>query len=116
MTEDRHVRPFAEFLQSHARGALHDALSEGLSELIEAVTVTGRKGTLTLKLSVTAESDNVVSVVDDVKVAPPVTPRKAGIYFVTDDYQLSRRDPRQPELPLAPVAVPSEPTQETQAQ
>ena len=36
MTEDRHVRPFAEFLQSHARGALHDALSEGLSELIEA--------------------------------------------------------------------------------
>lgn len=106
MTEDRR-KPFAAFVQEQRSGGLHGELSDGLSELVTAVSEHRKAGTLTLTLKVTPNNDGVtVTVTDKVAVKAPEADRGAAIFFVDEDGNLLRRDPRQIELPLREVQRP----------
>jgi hypothetical protein len=103
-TEDgRHVRPFAEFLQQQRRGLLHGELSDGLHDLLQAVKDTGKAGSLTFQIKVKpAAKGNAEQVLisDLVSVKKPAVERPESIFFLDDNGNLTRQDPRQQELPL----------------
>jgi hypothetical protein len=113
-TEDgRHVRPFAEFLQQQRRGLLHGELSDGLHDLLQAVKDTGKAGSLTFQIKVKpAAKGNAEQVLisDLVSVKKPAVERPESIFFLDDNGNLTRQDPRQQELPLK-VVERAEPTE-----
>lgn len=99
-TEDRQVRPFAAFLQEHNNGVGHTQASEALQRLALAVVDTGKKGAVTIKVSVEpmkgAEGTLVTTVVVDEKL--PVNPPKAAVFYADGDGNMTRTDPNQPVI------------------
>ncbi|MEU0087225.1 hypothetical protein [Streptomyces sp. NPDC006274] len=98
---ERQVRPFAEFLQEQAGGTLHTELSEKLHDLVQAVQETGKGGSITLKIDVKpipGTDGRTLTVTDAVVTKLPKTERPKSIFFIDDDMNLSRTDPRQPVL------------------
>lgn len=96
--------PFAAFLQQARRGGLHTECSDALADLVQACTETGKKGTMTVKLTVDPRGDGVtVDVTDDVQIKAPKAPAPPSIFYHDDRGGLHRRDPRQDELPLRGV-------------
>ena len=95
------ARPFTDYLREIDRGRLLDELSEKFQSLIESVAETGKAGSISLKLSLkpTGGIDSeTASLATDVKVQTPQPSRNPSLYFVTPDFNLSRRDPRQSDL------------------
>lgn len=94
------VVPFPEVLAQLRKGAAVDEFTAALAELVQAVTYTGKKGTLTLKLNVSPSKtdDSAVEVVDDLKVTVPKPPQKTSLFFADDSGSLTRHDPRQGRL------------------
>lgn len=95
------LKPFGQLIHEQRGGLLHDELSEQLASLVVACTETGKKGTLTLKLTISPNKDEVtLLVLDDVAVKSPKPDAKPGLFFFDEHGNLMRRDPRQAELPL----------------
>lgn len=96
------VRPFADYIREQSKGATHEELSEKLHELVNAVVETGKKGTLTLQITVDhvkkAEA-HVLQVTDKVVHRPPEADRQVSVFF-SDGGNLSRNNPEQPTLGL----------------
>ncbi|UOR02012.1 hypothetical protein MUN77_01380 [Leucobacter allii] len=87
-------REFSAFLLD--RGATHEELTVKLHDLVQAVLDTGKKGTLTLKLTVApfkGDAD-ILEVHDDVKLVMPQHDRKPGIFYPDKDGNLSRNSPQ----------------------
>lgn len=104
------TRPFADVLRDLNRGRTHTEASMAMQDLVAAVLDTGKAGTLTIKLKVeSAKSHNMVTIADDVTVKKPQA-RAASIFFVDDEMNIRRDDPRQDTLPGLVAAVP--PTQD----
>jgi hypothetical protein len=106
-TEQPQVRPFAAFLQDQRKGSLHDELSEQFHQLLAAVKETGKAGTLTLQIKVkpAGKGDNERILVSDVAVLKaPQVERPESFYFIDEQGNPTRSDPRQQELPLLEVA------------
>jgi hypothetical protein len=118
-TEERVVAPFARFLQEHRGGRLSTELAEALNELVEAVTDTGKAGSLslTVKIKPAGKGDaHALFVSDDVKVKKPAAERGESLFFADSDSNLTRKDPRQPEIPgLVEVPRPSTATDAREA-
>lgn len=96
------VRPFADILREIRRGDLHDELGYAMQELVAACQETGKKGVLTLKLTV--EPDGYVLVIaDDYDGKPPKPARASSIFYADDNANLVRNDPRQQSLGLREV-------------
>lgn len=91
------VRPFADFLIEQAAGRTHHELGEGLHDLISRVRDTGKKGTITLCVTVAPMKDNVdvLVVSDEIKLKLPEHNRKDSIFYPDENGNLTRRDPRQ---------------------
>lgn len=92
------IRPFADFLRDQSRGSTHEELSEGLRDLVAKVLDTGKKGTLTLILTVEPmpKSDgNALIVSDEIRLKLPEFARDNSLFFADDDSNLYRTDPRQ---------------------
>jgi hypothetical protein len=106
--DDRHVRPFAEWLLEQGRGALAGELSDRLNELVEAVHLHGKGGslTLTVKVAPAGKNGHTVVVSDEVKSKLPEGAREDSIWFVDGDCNLVRHDPHQQALPLREVDPP----------
>jgi hypothetical protein len=102
-TDDRHVRPFAEFLAEQRAGQLSSELADALNYLTRQVDTYGRKGTMTLTLTVSGKANGIVEVTDKVAVKAPEGDRPTVTYFVTEDANLSRAHPNQPMLPLREI-------------
>lgn len=98
MTDNQHARPFADFLREHGKGRTHDELSEALHTLVARVKDTGKKGSVTLTVSVEPmkKDDRLVVVTDRIKLAIPEHDRPSGVWFVGHDGNLRRDDPDQP--------------------
>ena len=72
-------------------------------ELVQNVRSSGKKGPITVTLTVEPASKgttDVLAVTDRVTVKAPNRERGASIYYPQEDGKLSRRDTRQQELPL----------------
>lgn len=106
------VRPFAAVLQEIGAGRTHTQLSQQLADLVEAVTSTGKKGTLTLTLTVApikpGNTSTLVVTGKTVAKAPEgddATP--SSVFFPDANGNLSRDDPQQIALPLRGLTTPS---------
>ena len=98
MTDHPTIRPFADWLRDQSRGKTHDELSEALRDLVAKVIDTGKKGSLTLVITVEPmpKSDgNALIVTDEIKLKLPEFAREASLFFADDDRNLIRNDPRQ---------------------
>ena len=91
-------RPFDEWFREHRKGqALHEA-GEVLRDLVEAVAHTGKKGALTIKVTVAPDKKlgmAAVIVSDEITANLPTPDKDASLFFVTGKYQLVRHDPGQ---------------------
>lgn len=96
--DDVVIRPFADVIREINAGRTHNELSEQLHELVARVRDTGKKGTLTLTISVARmknASDKTLTVADDVRVKLPAHDRSVGVFFADADGNLTRTDPDQ---------------------
>lgn len=99
------LKPFAAVLQEIGSGKLAARLAAQLAELTAAVTATGKKGSIVLKIEVEhmkkADANTLVvtgASVAKVPEADDATPR--SVMFADAAGNLSRDDPRQQQLPL----------------
>lgn len=100
--------PFSDWLVDHAQGDVDVEMTLALAEVVQAVAAHGKKGTVTLKITVdTAGSGGrtvETSCVVDAK-APTADPERS-IFYVGDKGSLHRDDPYQRRLPLKRVGDP----------
>lgn len=98
MTDTPRTRPFADFIREQNRGRTHDELGEGLRDLVARVEDTGKKGSLTLTITVEPLKGNeeALTVSDEIKLKLPEHDRGASIFFRGRDGNLQREDPNQP--------------------
>jgi hypothetical protein len=111
--------PFSQFLHEHNRGAGHTRASEALQALVSAVLDTGKKGSVTVTVSVEPMKGNPDAMLTtiDVKEKLPVNASKPAVFYADDDGNLSRTDPGQlqldvkdgPEAPAVRDDVPAAP-------
>ncbi|SDD43339.1 hypothetical protein [Auraticoccus monumenti] len=122
ITDDPHIRPFADLLAEQGHGRLHSELSEGLWDLVNRVKETGKKGSMTLVITVEPDrraDDEVLLVHDDVRLKLPAFPRKPSMFYLGEEGNFSRSNPAQPELtglrevPAGEPAAPRDITQTT---
>lgn len=114
--DDPVIRPFADALLELSGGRTHAELGEQLHDLIAAVRDTGKKGSLTLTITVSRmkNSERVLQVVDDVRSKIPALDREVSVFYTDADGNLTRTDPQQlsfeslREVP-PPAATPIEP-------
>ena len=102
----RQVRPFAAVLQELP--GTHVELSEALQELFDRVRETGKKGSLSITLTVERPKDgpdDVLTVVDTIGRKFPVPTRKKSLFFLDKDGNPVRDNPRQPQLPFRDVSA-----------
>lgn len=95
--EGPEIRPFATWLLEQSGGKTHEELSEALYDLVARVRDTGKKGSVSLTVSVgTLKGDDSVLVVsDEIKLRLPEHDRKASLFYPDKDGNLTRRDPNQ---------------------
>jgi hypothetical protein len=89
---------FLEFLQGFRRGDLINEVDDVFAELMEAVKRTGGSGSVTIKLPFKVNEAGQIECVPKVSCAKPRRALGTGIYFVTDEGRLTRRDPGQDDL------------------
>lgn len=83
------------------KGRVMGRLSEELTKVLAAVEQTGRAGsvTLTMELKPVPDTDGKqVTVSGKVKATAPRPDLRATLFFVTEDQQLTRRNPEQREF------------------
>jgi len=85
-------------LQAHRRGELVREADDLLAEMISAIKENGGKGDLTLKLSVKMNEAEQLEITPTLKMNKPRKALSVGIFYVSDEGKLSRRDPRQDDM------------------
>lgn len=107
-TKKGQVRPFADFLAEHNNGQAAREASDLLHDLIAAVEDTGKKGTLTITVSLSQMDEGTLVALVKTAMKAPVHEPKSGIYYVTGDGNLTRNDPQAlPFESLKEVAAPA---------
>ena len=104
--EDRQIRPFADVLLELNHGDTHDELSIGLNELVQAVGLYGKPGSLTFTVKVRSAGragSGTVMITDEVKLKMPEGDREDSVFFVDRQGNLTRHPPGQERLPLREV-------------
>lgn len=114
-----HMRPALDVLAELRRGRLNHELTEALHELLQSCQETGKKGSLTLTLTVEPKKVGEfetpqISVTDQVGVKKPRKSVHPSTFFLTDDGVPVRRDPNQ-EAFESLREVPTEPADTSSA-
>jgi len=93
---------FLSILQRHRNGGLLVDSSAAFSELIQGVRLTGKPGSLTLKLTLqpAAKGQGLVILKDDIGDKIPKVEAEQSVWFATEDGRLQKDDPRQQRLGL----------------
>ncbi len=96
---DEQTAPVAAFLASHLNGRTDEDISRDFHQLLDAVRAHGKKGSMTITIIVDPPANGVDSApmpigVESAVKAPKPTPVKS-LYFLDDDGQPVREDPRQ---------------------
>ncbi len=100
---------FSQQIAHLAKGTLDAELTLALTDLVKAINDHGKKGSITLTLSLKPEVQNgevkMISIKPDVKVSSPQPQRLSSIMWPTYDGDLLRNDPDQGTLDLKTVDV-----------
>jgi hypothetical protein len=98
------IAEFAAFLVGHLGGRSHEQISAEMHELLGAVAEHGKKGELTIKVTVEPPKGHVdggpVAIGIDSALKAPKASAPPAIYFVDHDGNATRNDPRQMALDL----------------
>lgn len=89
-------------LSEQRKGRFAAEATEALAAVVKACRATGKKGSLTIKLTIRPTSTEMM-VTDDVDPNIPKADSAACVFYDTEDGLLSRTDPDQTELPLAQI-------------
>lgn len=93
------TKPFAAFVQEQRGGVMHEELSQAFADLVQACTDTGKKGSLTIKVTLAPQADEItMQVFDEVKVATPKHDAKPALFFADEHGNLHRTNPRQEQI------------------
>lgn len=99
---------FPKSLYEIDNGATVAEFAAALQKLTASVREVGKSGSLTLTVKVAPASKgatDVVTVQSQVRAKLPEAERRIAIFYVTDDNQLVRNDPKQELLPLRIVDI-----------
>lgn len=93
-------------LQSHRGGDVLTDLSEAVREIAQAVSLTGKPGSVTLKLIMKPASRgaNALVVEDEIRKTSPKTERHGSVFFTDGSFNLLRDNPNQLSMDLKVVA------------
>lgn len=91
-------RPFTDVLREIKAGDLVDDASAELARVLLAVVANGKRGSLTMTLTISPDGANAVTIDGEVKVKVPKPAIGKAIFFVNEEGDASRRDPRQREM------------------
>lgn len=75
-------------------------LADELQDLIRKVVETGKGGSISLTLSVKPAGGGRVWVEDAIVSRPPKPVKESTLFFILDDYSLSRKSPHQVAMSL----------------
>lgn len=94
------ARLFTDYLRELDKGRFLTELSSEMQALVEAIAETGKKGSITVKLDLSPSSHDAetVTVSPTFKTVLPKATPGATLYFMTEERNLSRRDPRQGDI------------------
>lgn len=98
------IAEFAAFLVGHLNGRTHEEIGIELHQLLEAVKAHGKKGSLTVTVVIEPPSNGVdggplpIGIEYASKAPKPAAPK--SIYFLDDQGNPTRTDPRQMALDL----------------
>jgi hypothetical protein len=94
----RHELNFLEFLQNFRRGELLADGDTKINELAAAMREHGAGGEFTLKLKFKMNKAGQLVCSPTVSIKKPAREMGDGIFFLSDDGRLSRRDPNQMDI------------------
>ena len=92
-----------EFLTAQRSGTMLVDYGDYLAELAQAVRETGKKGVLSLVVTIEPAARNAggqIKIEDKIIIKKPTPDVAETLMYVGPDGKISRRDPRQPSLPL----------------
>lgn len=98
MANAKYELNFLEFLQNFRRGELLTEGDEKMDELMTAIHKTGNGGEFTMKIKFKNNKAGQLEIDPSVTIKRPTRPLGTGIYFLTDEGRLTRRDPRQMDI------------------
>lgn len=103
-TEEAQPAEFAAFLVGHLGGRTHEEIGVELHQLLEAVKAHGKKGSLTITVVIEPPSNGVEGAplpigIEYAAKAPKAAAPK-NLYFLDDQGNPTRQDPRQMSLDL----------------
>lgn len=104
--ESKPIRPFMDTLRDLEHGELLEQLGIDQRKVLEAVKKTNCKGSLTLKLSYKPVAEGQITLTGEISTSLPKQSRAQTLFFITDEDNLSRDNPRQHKLPLRDAATP----------
>lgn len=97
--DERVIQPFNGWIREIDKGGLHDDLSTALADLGSAVHAHGKKGSLTLTVTLEPLKDNpeILQASGAITVkAPAARKRRASVFFMHPDGTMRRDNPNQP--------------------
>ena len=98
-------RPFTEVLEEINYGEFVEQSGADLNQLVQAVHETGRKGTLTITITVAPRKGGgrALNLTAGRVLKRPAEEPSESVFFADDAGNLVRDDPRQTSLPLRQV-------------
>ena len=100
------ARPITDTLRFIGGGTFIDKASDALADLVNAVESSGKKGTLTLTITVAKATRNSVKVGGQIKLATPKEDPLDALLFPTPEGNLLAEDPSQTRLDLRVASTP----------
>lgn len=97
MSQNTETKDFTEVVDAIDAGGLTQELNEKLQKVVQAVRETGKKGSVSLTLSIDMKGAQV-EVTSKVKTKAPNPDRPAQFFYYDEDGNLFGRDPRQTEI------------------
>ena len=91
-------------LSEQRKGKMANEASDALARVVKACRDTGKKGSLTIKLSIRPTSSEMM-VSDEITEKTPKPDAAASVFYDDQEGNLSRTDPNQEELPLNTVEM-----------
>jgi hypothetical protein len=100
MSDDADIAPFSVFVLEHRNGQFNAEVAGRLAEVVRKVEETGKKGTVSIKLTIepVGHASGQVVIVDQVDNRPP-RELTGSIWFTDANGGVSRRDPNQITFP-----------------
>lgn len=89
---------FISFLQTHRRGRVLQEADSMMRTVIAEVRRTGKAGSVTVKLPFKLNKGGQIECEPEVTSKVPTKSIGVGVYYATDEGELTRRDPDQMDL------------------